>query len=646
MTGPRFLLSLVFLLLAPALLGASADLAVVSVVQGIPIHGLTHDIDVHVTNHGPDPAADVVITLNEFGTAVQSSDPRCRTTSSPLRCEISSLADDETTVLRVTMTPISNVGVYARLESTVTAATPDPNPGNNQYVLNYIAAYPPGEIRTNIAFAPAFGADGTLAIHYEITNQHGDFPAPLVAQIAIPEGTELVEANADCRATGGRGLNLECNLNVPPRTTFPLDMIFRTAEPSGYVSTTLKVTWVGFPGVVNQGTAANIYPRKFVVTSTEDSGAGSLREAISEANARCEMGVPCWIEFAIRETAEPGGWFRIRPFTPLPAIIAPNLVIDARTQTAFGGDTNPLGPEIFLDGSAVLSGSGFYLRGGSCGIFGFTISNFPENGIYGIPIDERFFSFSIHLNYIGTDPTGTRAMPNTRGIMIGAGYGVINHNVLSGNKYSGAFLWRLRSVGFDSNRIGVAAASEEPIPNGASGVFVGSGTQGWFGRMDFYRNLIANNGHFGIAYTQGVWAYIGPNRIEKNGLGAVDIDLDGPTPSFETMTVPHIDRAYWDGTGTVIEGTVPKRVLDSVSRSYGALLYANTELEPDGYAEGQQHFGTVEADAFGRFTLRYSGDLRGKYVNGMTVETQNFYGEFQQSRTSELGKAVLVSDGQ
>src|SRR3982751_5309645 len=65
----------------------------------------------------------------------------------------------------------------------------------------------------------------------------------------------------------------------------------------------------------------------FTVTNVDDSGAGSLRQAIIDANATANVGGPDEIGFAIAGD----GLHTIEPLTELPAIIDP-LVIDGYTQ--------------------------------------------------------------------------------------------------------------------------------------------------------------------------------------------------------------------------------------------------------------------------------------------------------------------------
>jgi hypothetical protein len=89
----------------------------------------------------------------------------------------------------------------------------------------------------------------------------------------------------------------------------------------------------------------------YTVTATRDSLAGSLRQAIEDANARAG---PDTIIFNI-PTSDPGyaaGVFTIRPGAPLPDLTDGGTVLDGTSQSANQGNTDPFGPEIELDGTA------------------------------------------------------------------------------------------------------------------------------------------------------------------------------------------------------------------------------------------------------------------------------------------------------
>ena len=93
----------------------------------------------------------------------------------------------------------------------------------------------------------------------------------------------------------------------------------------------------------------DIFPNVYTVINTNDSGAGSLRQAMTEANSGY-MGNHT-ITFNIPQT-DPGydaqtGTFTIALQSELPyLLVVGNITIDATTQA----NTNPYGPEIVLDG--------------------------------------------------------------------------------------------------------------------------------------------------------------------------------------------------------------------------------------------------------------------------------------------------------
>ena len=144
---------------------------------------------------------------------------------------------------------------------------------------------------------------------------------------------------------------------------------------------------LGFQVLENRWLMAN-----FQVTNTSDSGAGSIRQAILDANAA--VGADNII-FNI-----PGGGVQtISPALALPDI-TDTVAVDATTQPGYAGT-----PLIELDGSGV-TGSGLTLAVGSDAstVRGLVINNFGA-GSAGIVIASQC---NIVQNcYIGTDATGT-----------------------------------------------------------------------------------------------------------------------------------------------------------------------------------------------------------------------------------------------
>ena len=380
--------------------------------------------------------------------------------------------------------------------------------------------------------------------------------------------------------------------------------------------------------------------RPFAVTRTDDAGAGTLRAAIEALNAdpECRL-LPCRIEFALPAPAA-GGWSTIMPSTPLPTIVGGDVSVDATMQA----DTNPLGPDVELIGTTLLQGNGLYLRGTRMSVRGLAIGGFPDNGILYFPT-ARGSLFTIERNYIGVDATGTRAIANgSRGIVIAEGIvtgSAIRDNVISGNFRSGIFLVTQTEPAFplgpvltiSGNRIGVAAASEAPIPNGASGIFVGPSAE----QVAIADNLIAYNAHFGVAVSRTArYVQVQQNRIFGHPGSGIDINLDGP--AVETTAVLESARynAGSDTTTVVLRGPGSFGFV-----RYRYAFYANASVDAAGFAEGEQFLGTALPDANGTAVLTVKGDLRGKYVDAVTTFMTDADGS-PLFATSEFLRAVQV----
>ncbi|HET8786993.1 MAG TPA: FG-GAP-like repeat-containing protein, partial [Candidatus Limnocylindrales bacterium] len=163
-----------------------------------------------------------------------------------------------------------------------------------------------------------------------------------------------------------------------------------------------------------------------VVTNTNDSGPGSLRQAILDSNA--DVGDVDHVTFAI-----PGpGVHTITLESPLPPITAP-VVIDGTTQPGFAGT-----PLIEVNGNG-LSGAGLQVNADDSTIRGLAINRFAGNGIV-----LNGGGNTVEGTVIGSDPTGTFTRPNTlNGIAVSSANNRIGGttpgagNVIGGNALSG-----------------------------------------------------------------------------------------------------------------------------------------------------------------------------------------------------------------
>jgi subtilase family serine protease len=255
-----------------------------------------------------------------------------------------------------------------------------------------------------------------------------------------------------------------------------------------------------------------------VVTNTNDSGPGSLRQAIIDSN---NLSGAQTISFNI-----PGmGVHTISPLTPLPNITG-TVTIDGYTQpgssqnTLFFGDNAVL--LIELDGTnATTSASGLMISDSAPNsiVRGLVINRFRNMGI-----DLQSGFNTIEGNFIGTDPTGTTSLGNANGIrMVGAGSNVIGgsntfnrgvRNLISGNQFHGV-LTVFNSSGNKilSNYIGTNAAGASALPN-ANGISL-DGTQNEVGGMG---NIASRPDSSGEA-PDSILPSGGGNLISGNGVG-------------------------------------------------------------------------------------------------------------------------------
>ena len=188
-------------------------------------------------------------------------------------------------------------------------------------------------------------------------------------------------------------------------------------------------------------------PCSYVVTTTNDSGEGSFRQAILCANN--DPGTQTII-FNI-----PGsGPHTIIPLSQMPPSTDP-IVIDGFSQPESSPNTNPIGDPINARLMVVIDGTflnqngidtfGLRFEGGNSLVQGLVISGFIDDGIQigGGPGGDGDI---VRGNFLGTDVTGTQALGNDDGIdsdtagnTIG-GMNPADRNLISGNNDDGVDL--------------------------------------------------------------------------------------------------------------------------------------------------------------------------------------------------------------
>ncbi len=215
----------------------------------------------------------------------------------------------------------------------------------------------------------------------------------------------------------------------------------------------------------------------FTVTTTANSGAGSLRQAILDANATPGADT---ITFAIGAT---GSQQTIQPTAALPAITDP-VTIDGWSQGGAGYAGPPL---IELNGSlAGSSAIGLNITAGGSIVRGLVINGFLGSFASGIHLHTGGGNW-IYGNYIGTNFAGDTRVANQRGIWIEGGSSAnrigtdadgvndaAERNVISANIDQNIWIYQPATTGnlIMGNTIGLNAAGTAPVGTSNSTVAV------------------------------------------------------------------------------------------------------------------------------------------------------------------------------
>ena len=281
-----------------------------------------------------------------------------------------------------------------------------------------------------------------------------------------------------------------------------------TVTPSsfGFIFTPANQTFNNLGANQSAGFAAT--RQNFVVTNSNDHGAGSLRQAILDANATTGLDT---ITFNI-----PGsGVQTINLLIGLPVITDP-VIIDATSQPGFAGS-----PVVELNGlQAGSNASGFQITSGNCTIRGFIIGKFT--GGAGILLSANGGN-TIQGNFIGTDSTGTAGRNNNVGVSISSasnnnligGTTASARNVISANTFNGIAVGASNNQ-IQGNFIGTNANGTSALPNGIDGVNISGSPQ-------FTNNLVggtaAGAGNVISGNQRGITLFSPGNTVQGNFIG-------------------------------------------------------------------------------------------------------------------------------
>jgi titin len=224
----------------------------------------------------------------------------------------------------------------------------------------------------------------------------------------------------------------------------------------------------------------------------------------------------------------------------------------------------------------------------------------------------------IQGNFIGTDVTGTKALPNATGLFLQqartnlvGGLSAGEGNLISGNLDLGV------KCGADAeenliagNRIGTDVTGLLALGNSHDGV--------WPGRKNaFLGNSIFGNGGLGI----NTWSYL------FDGVTGNDAaDIDG------VQNFPILDGATNAAGVTTIVGRMQSRPNESFTLEF----FSSIQPDPSGYGEGQFPLGTLivatDANGMGTFVFVVAADTVGQYATATARSAAGNTSEFSRAR--------------
>jgi CSLREA domain-containing protein len=348
-----------------------------------------------------------------------------------------------------------------------------------------------------------------------------------------------------------------------------------------------------------------------VTDDTDDGACGashcSLREAIAEASDGDT------IAFNIPPT-DPGynatlGVWTIKPMATV--YVSAGVAVDGDTQTVSRGDTNPLGPEVELDGSNQSTGHAdcFGLSGRNV-LRGFVINRCGRVGVF-----VTGFGSVVAGNYIGVDATGTQPRTYANDNFSREGVNVSG----DGNRIGGAAPAD-RNVISGNNGVGIHMFYETAHDNQVVGNYIGTNRTG---------NSALGNKGAGVTFTDGAHDNTvgGGNVIAFNGWAGVAIagssPPSGPIPLRNAITQNSIHSNSGPGiyhyAGGNLELAAP--VVTSAAGPVMGTACAGCLIEvfSDAGDEGATYEGYTTADGSGNWSVGLTP--QGPYVTATATDS-------------------------
>jgi len=369
------------------------------------------------------------------------------------------------------------------------------------------------------------------------------------------------------------------------------------------------------------------------VSSLNDAGAGTLREAITNSIAGDS------IEFSVAGT--------ISLNSELPSIVV-QVIIDGSSAPGYADS-----PVITIDGTNLTTptASGLVLDSGSDAsiIKNVSIVNFPNHGI---SISDSS-NHIIQSNYIGTDGTNNLgngsagiSISSSSGITIGGDRDAGEGNVISGNDLGVDIEGANSSDNLVyGNDIGTNAVITAAIPNQTAGVKLSAGaTFNQIGgiRSSGWGNTISGNG-VGVILTGGATDYnqLFGNRIGVNYDNTIVIGNTGDGVQVLDASSNNLIGGPENGEGQTISGNVRGVYLSGAGTDNNLIQWSWIGVGNDGVTPGfgNSSYGVEITNGASYNTV---GGVKGNTISGNAVGISiNGVGtSFNQVKANNMGVDV------
>ncbi len=417
-----------------------------------------------------------------------------------------------------------------------------------------------------------------------------------------------------------------------------------------------------------------IIAAEYTVTNTLDAGPGSLRQAITDAQASPGSNI---VLFAIPtsdanyiSTSE--HWV-ISLNSALPYLVMGNLTIDATSQTGYAGTpkiaiTTSM-PSNVLWAFGIFSSNniikGFFVYGFANGILisepgvqnnnisqcflgtdvsgtyatgnqnAIVINNqASDNNVYDCLVSGNTNGFvcnnasenQVYNCFFGTNTLGVNPLPNTNGIVLNSGSNsnIVRDNVISGNSSAGVLISKSNQNQIKGNKIGTDISGLIQIAN-ENGIMIDSSLNNIIGGTSIAdRNIISGNGQSGIVISGRTSSQ---NQIMGNYIGT---DANG---------VSKLSNLYGVSIIKAFENTIGPGNLISGNTDIGILLTGKyTRLNRIvGNLIGTDVSGTQLLDNHKGIVIKSLANSN--FVGGNTAEHRNII-----SGNLEIGIYIEASD--